>query len=77
MRKGLVSFGVNWFFYLIPGGGLVYLSMKEGSLFCFVVMRSTEPGCFRSCSWCLCKALNEEGCMDLLPQHLDLQCKSS
>ncbi len=29
--------------------------MKEGSLFCFVVMRSTEPGCFRSCSWCLWK----------------------
>ncbi len=28
-----------------------YLSMKEGSLFCFVAMRSTEPGCFRSCSW--------------------------
>jgi len=24
------------------------LSMKEGSLFCFVVMRSSEPGCFRS-----------------------------
>jgi hypothetical protein len=24
------------------------LSMKEGSLFCFVVMRSTKPGCFRS-----------------------------
>jgi len=23
------------------------LSMKEGSLFCFVAMRSTEPGCFR------------------------------
>ncbi len=35
--------------------------MKEGSLFCFVVMRSTEPGCFRSCSWCLWKALEEEG----------------
>ncbi len=32
-------------------------------MFCFVVMRSTEPGCFRSCSWCLWKALNEEGCM--------------
>jgi hypothetical protein len=37
---------------------LDYLSMKEGSLFCFVlfcfsVMRSTEPGCFRSRSWCL------------------------
>jgi hypothetical protein len=27
------------------------LSMKEGSLFCFVVMRSTKPGCFRSYSW--------------------------
>jgi hypothetical protein len=24
----------------------VYLSMKEGSLFCFVVMRSTKLGCF-------------------------------
>jgi hypothetical protein len=23
--------------------------MKESSLFCFVVMRSTESGCFRSC----------------------------
>ncbi len=40
-----------------------YLSMKEGSLFCFVVMRSTKPRCFRSCSWCLWKALIEEGCM--------------
>jgi hypothetical protein len=32
-----------------------YLSMKEDSLFCFcfVLMRSTEPGCFRSCSRCL------------------------
>ncbi len=37
------------------------LSMKEGNLFCFVVMRFTEPGCFRSCSWCLWKALDEEG----------------
>jgi hypothetical protein len=40
-----------------------YLSMKEGSLFCFVVMRSTPLGCFRSCCWCLWKALDEEGCM--------------
>jgi hypothetical protein len=34
--------------------------MKEGSLFCFVVMRSNEPsGYFRSsCSWCLWKALD-------------------
>jgi hypothetical protein len=43
--------------------GTPYLSMKEGSLFCFVVMRSTEPGCFRSCSRCLWKALNKDGCM--------------
>jgi len=37
-----------------------HLSMKEGSLFYFVVMRSTEPGCLTSCSWCygkLCIAL--------------------
>jgi hypothetical protein len=29
--------------------------MKEDNLFCFVfaIMRSTELGCFRSCSWCL------------------------
>jgi hypothetical protein len=53
------------------------LSMKEGSLFCFVVMRSTELGCFRLCSWCLWKALNEEGCMGLVPWRLDLRCKSS
>ncbi len=44
-----------------------YLSMKEGSLFCFIVMRSTEPKCFRSCSWCFWKALDEEGCMGLVP----------
>jgi hypothetical protein len=55
---------------------LKYLSMKEGTLFCFVVMRSTELGHFRSCFWCLWKALDEEGCMDLVPGHLDLWCKS-
>jgi len=38
--------------------------MTEGSLFVlFVFLRSTELGCFRSCSWCLWKALDEEGCM--------------
>ncbi len=56
---------------------VLILSMKEGSLFCFVVMRSTVPGCFRSCSWCIWKALDEEVCMGLVPCHLDLQCKSS
>jgi hypothetical protein len=56
-----------------------HLSMKQGSLFCFcfVLMRSTEPRCFRSCTYCLWKALNEYGCMGLVPWHLDLQCKSS
>jgi hypothetical protein len=48
------------------------VSMKEGSLFCFVVVRATVPGCFRSCSWCLSKALNEEGCMGLVLWCLDL-----
>jgi hypothetical protein len=42
---------------------LDYLSMKEGSFFCFVflVMRSTEPGFFRSRSWCLWKPLTRRG----------------
>jgi hypothetical protein len=55
----------------------LYLSMKEGSLFCFVVMRSTKPVCFRLCPWCLSKALDKEGCMGLVLCHLDLRCKSS
>ncbi len=39
----------------------IYLSMKQGSLFVsFVLMRSTKPGCFRSCSCSLLKALNKE-----------------
>jgi hypothetical protein len=42
----------------------------------FVVMRSIEPGCFRLCSWCLWKALDKEGCLGLVPQCLDSQCKS-
>jgi hypothetical protein len=54
-----------------------HLSMKEGNLFCFVVMRSTKPGCFRSCSWCLWKDSDKEGCMGLVPWHLDFLCKSS
>jgi hypothetical protein len=49
------------------------LSMKEGSLICIVVMRSTEPGCFRSsCSWCLWKALNKKGCIGLVPMTFGL-----
>ncbi len=54
------------------------LSMKEDSLFVlFVLTRPTEPGCFKLRSWSLWKALNKEGCMGLVPQRLDLQCKSS
>jgi hypothetical protein len=51
--------------------------MKEGSSFCFVIMRSTKPWCFRSCSCCLWKDLNDEGCKGLVPWRLDLWCKSS
>ncbi len=50
---------------------------KKVILFCFVVMRSIESRWFRSCSWCLWKALNKQGCMGLVPWRLDLQCKSS
>jgi len=46
------------------------LSMCEGRskfvLFCFVVMRSTKLGYFKLC-WCLWKALNEKGCISLVP----------
>jgi hypothetical protein len=37
--------------------------MKEGCLFCFVVMKSTEPGGEASdcVLWCLWKALNKGG----------------
>ncbi len=58
---------------------LKHLSMKEGCLFvfCFVLMGSTEPGCFKSPSWSLWKALKEEGCMGLVPWRLDMRWKSS
>jgi hypothetical protein len=52
--------------------------MKQGSLFVlFVFMRSTELVCFRSRSWSLWKALEEEGCIGLVSWRLDLRCKSS
>jgi len=55
----------------------IYLWSKVVCLFCFVLMRSIELGCFRLCSWCLWKGLDEERCMNLVPWGLDLQCKSS
>jgi hypothetical protein len=54
-----------------------YLSMKEGRLFCFVlfcfvVMRSTEQGCFKSGVLCVIgKLLLRTGCMGLVPWRLD------
>jgi hypothetical protein len=41
-----------------------YLSMKQGSLFCFVTLRSLEARPFMPYSWYLWKALNEHGCTD-------------
>jgi hypothetical protein len=55
----------------------VYLWSKLVSLFCFVLMKSSKPGCFMSCSWSLWKALEERGCIGLVPWGLDLWCKSS
>jgi len=45
----------NTFERLISLDSIIYLSMKESNLFCFVfvVMRFTEPGCFKSSSWCV------------------------
>jgi len=38
------------FYVACPICGPAHASVKEGGLFCFVVMRFTELGCFRSCS---------------------------
>jgi hypothetical protein len=41
---------------------LLYLSMKEGSLFCFVIMISPKPWCFRLCYGIIHqKVLNNRG----------------
>jgi hypothetical protein len=61
---------------------IALLSICEGRskfvLFCFVVMRSTKLGCFKSCSWCLWKALNErKGASAWFHANLNLLCKSS
>ncbi len=53
----------------------IYLWSKVVCLFCFVLMRSTEPGCCRLCCWSLWKALKEEGYMGLVPWRSDLWCK--
>jgi hypothetical protein len=46
---------------------LLYLSMKEGSFFCFVLIISPKPWCFRLCYWtCHQKVLNGQGWNDLV-----------
>jgi hypothetical protein len=43
------------------GTSHISLFMKEGCLFVlFILMRSTELGCFRSCFWSLWKSFKEE-----------------
>jgi hypothetical protein len=53
-------------------GHQLWTSIYEGRLFvfCSVIMRYTELVSFRLCSWCLWKALHQEGCMSL-----DTWCK--
>jgi hypothetical protein len=56
-------------FTLGPMAQATLVSMKEGSLFCFVwfvLMRSTELECFRLRSWSFGKALEEKGCSGLV-----------
>jgi hypothetical protein len=50
------SSALTWRGWGVDGVGDV---QKWRKVVCFVVMRSTEPGCFKSCSWCLWKALDE------------------
>jgi hypothetical protein len=55
-------------------------TIKWRKVVCFVLFCSYEihrTGCFRSCSLCFSKALNEEGCMSLVPWCLDFWPKSS
>jgi len=42
------------------------LSMKQGSLLCFVTIKSTKLGGFKLCYWNLWKALDKEGCIGLV-----------
>ncbi len=50
----------------------IYEARQFISFLYFVVMRCIEPGCFRSHSWSLSEALEEDGCIRLVSWHLDL-----
>ncbi len=50
--------------------------LSHTSMLCRIYL-TCHQSCFRFCSWSLWKALNEEGCMGLVPWRLDLRCKSS
>jgi hypothetical protein len=71
--KQLMADGISWILDWEPGNykevrqtfvvsvvNNIYLWRKVVCFVLFVVMRSTELGCFRSCSWCLWKALHKE-----------------
>ncbi len=71
--KQLMADGMSWNLDWEPGNykevrqtfvvsvaNNIYLWRKVVCFLLFVVMRSAELGCFRSCSWCLWKALGEE-----------------
>ncbi len=65
----------NWGLFLYSPS---HLSMKEGSLFVlFCTYEIHWTGCFKLRFWSLWKALEHEGCISLVPRHLDLRCKSS
>jgi hypothetical protein len=50
----------------------IYLWRNVLCLFCSVLMRSTQPWCFRLCCCSLWKALKEKGCISLVSWCLDL-----
>ncbi len=48
--------------YLVAKPSYVHIEVAKPSL-----LVNLPLGCFRWCSWCLWKALDEEGCMGLVP----------
>jgi hypothetical protein len=68
----------HWLTSLYHSPPSIYLWRKV--VFCFVLfvlMRSTELGCFRSCSWSLWKALNKEGASAWFHGIWTCGCRSS
>jgi len=53
-----------------------YPNIKEGSLFCFVLMICAKPWRFTLRSWYHWKVLDMQGCIGLVWECLELQCGS-